>query len=246
MPVLHCTFQGRFGNQVMQYLFARAFAVKWRYEFTSDPWIGERIFEIEHTRYTGPELPRFNEITLGSEKGDCEFRGYAQMQPCMIYTRRQAREMLRFRPEIEQVLRRIIANRTPITRDSIVAHQRVGDYPGYGYPVISRQSYRDAAVHYFGSCAHLAFVAEEQPVALEPLPDELSFLPDFYRMTQAPTLMRANSSFSFVAGLLSSGLVLSPRIDGLAGGVEHDGVKFEAGNHCRLSHHDFCSDLYMS
>lgn len=229
----------------MQYLFARAFAVLWRYEFTCDPWVGEKVFNIEHSRYSGPVLPRFNENTIGSEKGDIEFRGYAQMQSCMICTKRGAKEWLRFRPEIEQVLRRILANRTS-SRDSIVAHQRVGDYVGYGYPIVSRQSYRDAAVHYFGSCAHVAFVAEEQPLDHAPLPDELSFLPDFYRLATAPTLMRANSSFSFVAGLLNNGLVLSPRIDGLRGGVEHDGVKFEAGNHCRLSSLDFCTDLHVS
>ncbi len=238
-------------NQAMQILFARAFAVGCGYEFRCDEWIGERIFEDVIPRYSGKELPRYNEdsLALAMQRGeDCEFRGYGQkvLFRNTPYTKTLAQKWLTFRPEIEQVLRRILANRTPIIQDSIVAHQRAGDYFGYGYPVISREAYRRAALEYFGSTAHVVFVAEEHPLDHEPLHNDLSFLPDFYRLMKAPTLMRANSSFSFVAGLLGNGVVLSPRIDGLQGGIEHDNVKFEPGNHCRLSDYDFCSDLHVS
>ena len=259
MPVLNVTLQGRFGNQVMIWLFCRAFADRYGYQLHCDEWIGERVFDIQPLRYGGAPLPRFNEIEIFSAIGQdqIEFRGYgqtmlqqscgqAQMAECMIYTKRQAQSWLKIKPDLLPVLNRILANRTPIMPDTIVAHQRVGDYFGYGYSVISKKSYLDAAVKRFGSCAHVTFVTEENPLAHAPLPDELAFLPDFYRLMQAPVLMRGNSTFSFVAGLLGNGLVLSPRIDGLVGGVEHDGVQFEAGNHCRLSSLDFCSDLFVA
>ncbi len=260
MPVLSVTLQGRFGNQVMQWLFCRALADRYSYDLFCDPWIGEKIFDIpEAPRHTGPVPARFNEIDIWEEMPngrDVEFRGYGQttmrkmdghlgMAQCTTYSKRKVQSWLPIKPDLLPILNRILANRTPIMRDTIVAHQRNGDYRDYGYPVVSKQSYLDAAVKYFGSCAHVNFVTEETALNHAPLPDDLAFLPDFYRLMQAPVLMRGNSTFSFVAGLLGNGLVLSPRIDGLLGGVEHDGVHFEAGNHCRLANLDFCSDLHV-
>lgn len=253
MPILHASLQGRFGNQCMQVLFARSIAERCGAEFRCDDWMGNKIFSSQAPTYEVAPKHRVNETELlqwsylqPDARGDIEFRGYAQMQSCLTYTKQQAQEWFTIRPEIKQVLDRILANRTPIIMDSIVAHRRVGDYFGYGYPVIGEESYRKAARHYFGSDNRLVFAMEEKPVDHSPLSDELAFLPDFYRMMQAPVLMRGNSTFSFMAGLLGNGLVLSPRINGLAGGVEHNNVRFEAGNHCKLADFDFCSDLYVS
>lgn len=247
MPILHATLQGRAGNQILQWLFCRALASFTGAELRCSPWVGDRIFQIDSVPYVGPELPRFNEHRMiqwsmlpGTHRHDVEFRGYAQMQSCMIYRKFQVKEWLRFRPEI---LDRLLANHYNFQGDSIVAHHRKGDMIGYSYPVVSRMSFRRAAWHFFGEDCPISYVSEEEPGPHEGLPDDLSFLPDLYRLMRAPTLMRANSSFSFVAGLLSDGIVLSPRIDGLKGGVEHDGVRFEAGNHCRLADFDFCTDL---
>lgn len=251
MPVVRASLQGRFGNQCCQWLFAKSIAERTGSVFRCDDWIGNKIFKPTPHCFS-QDIPRVNEHELiqwsllpYDKRHDVEFRGYAQMQQCMTYTKKQAQEWLKISDDLLPVLNRILANRTPLVPDTIVAHQRAGDYAGYGYPIVSKQSYRDAAVKYFGSCAHVNFVTEENPLLHAPLPDELAFLPDFYRLMQAPVLMRGNSTFSFVAGLLGNGLVLSPRIDGLVGGVEHDGVQFEAGNHCRLANLDFCSDLHV-
>ena len=92
----------------------------------------------------------------------------------------------------------------------------------------------------------MSFVTEESPHRVDGIPEDLSFLPDFYRLVNASVLLRANSTFSFLAGLLNTGIVLSPRIDGLVGGKEHDDVNFEVGNHCRLADLSFCSDLFVA
>lgn len=248
MPTLNCSLQGRFGNQVVQFLYAYFLAERWRYNFTCDEWIGEKVFDISCQRYTGPALRRINEMTFCApgDTGDesVEFRGYAQMSHCTIYTKRDAQSLLKIRPEILATLGRIREHH--FRRDSIVAHHRKGDFIGYSYPVVSRLSYKLAAQHYFGFSAFPQYVSEEEPTPANGLPSELAFLPDFYRLMMAPTLMRANSTFSFVAALLGNGLVLSPRIDGLQGGVEHDNVLFEAGNHCKLADFSFCSDLHIS
>lgn len=247
MPILNLSPQGRFGNVCMQFLFCRALAERYRYTLHCDEWIGEKAFDVSTPRYSGPPLPRLNEITIFDhiDRGiDLEFRGYAQMQKCMVYTKRQAQEWLKIRSEWLPALGRIGSHR--FSNDSIVAHHRKGDFAGYNYPMISRLSYQQTAHFYFVSGKQIEFVSEEEPTPRTDLPDDLTFLPDFYRLMNAPTLMRANSTFSFIAALLGNGLVLSPRIDGLVGGIEHDNVHFEAGNHCKLADFDFCSDLYIT
>lgn len=171
------------------------------------------------------------------------FRGYAQMTECAnYYTKRQAQSWLKLRPEIEAVCAKSLG---PMP---IVCHERRGDYFGYGYPVVSRASYINAMAEYGLAGPPAAFLSEEHPTPPEPgeLPDELGFMPDFYRMMRAPTLLRANSTFSWLAALLGNGLVLSPVIDGLEGGKEHDNVKFVAGNHPRLANFEFTTDMWVA
>lgn len=255
MSVLVCSLQGRTGNQVMQYLFARAFAQIARAELQVNPWIGERIFQIEHPRPAPCIRDRFceTERDLGralrtfSERDDAEmeFRGYAQCQNAMIYTKRQAQSWLKLRPEIETACAHAVLA-SPASSGAIVCHRRVGDYVGYGYPVVSHQSYERACEEYGLDLEEAVFLSEEHPIShVGHLPDDLSFMPDFYRMMIARTLLRANSSFSWLAALLGDGLVLSPIVEGLEGGKEHF-CPFVAGNHPRFAPHlDFVTDLHV-
>lgn len=241
MSTLVCTLQGRTGNQAMQWLFAYAYAKKHGMTFECEEWIGERIWDLPpYGRPSTRCFPRVNELTITPT--DCEYRGYAQMQSCMIYTKREAQSWLHFNRGIEKLC---IEADYPHRPPRIVCHFRRGDYFGYGYPVVAKEGYL-AALDKFGfEFGDTAFLSDDFPSRHGALPDDLSFVADFHRMVKAPTLLRANSSFSWLAGLLSNGIVLSPRIDGLAGGIEHS-VKFEVGNHCKLSDHDFCTDLHVA
>lgn len=259
MPVLNVTLQGRFGNQCLIWLFCRALAERYRADLCCDSWVGSEVFDLGGvTTYDGPPLPRFNELEIDNHLArgiSVEFRGYAQtlkevtcgqaqMRECMLYTKREAQSWMKINPRLLPILGELLDRQC--RNDTVVAHHRKGDYPGYGYPVVSQLSYIQAARRYFGPGVKIDFVSEEYPMRSGLLPEHLSFMADFYRLMKAPTLMRANSTFSFLAGLLGNGLVLSPRIDGLAGAVEHDEVPFEAGNHCRLADFDFCSDLHVA
>lgn len=223
--ILNLQMLGRFGNNAMQWLAAKAIAERDNLELRTPRWIGEKIFQIETT--AEPDY-----------SGDY-FRGYSQNQERAIYTLTQVREWFRFRPEIE---RRLQEDFRPVEH-LVAAHKRVGDMQGYGYPLVALQSYYNAC-HKFGiNLAWMCFVMEEAPTRADWLPSELSWLPDFYIMCTAKTLLRANSSFSFVAGMLNTGQVYSPRIDGLTGGEQL--VEFEAGNHCRLVDLEGFSDLVI-
>ncbi len=162
MSILVASLQGRFGNQVMQYLFARAIAEQYEMELRIEPWIGDWIFCIHHDRPTDGDnaAKRFNELDIFaaakmSQREDPDdyyriaFRGYAQSQRCMIYTKRQAQSWLKLRPEIEDKL----AALRPVS-DKIICHRRAGDYAGYGYPVVSWGSYYAAMAEFGRSPAY--------------------------------------------------------------------------------------------
>lgn len=256
MSVLVATLQGRNGNQILQYLFCRGYAEAHSLELRTDPWIGERIFHIEHPR---PEktYPRegeiqmtksrlFQEVALPQlcrEHGGIEFRGYAQIQACVnYYTKRKAQKWLQIRPEWLPALQKAVDD-APYC---IIGHRRLGDYKDLGYPLVSEASYYIACMKYGLNPMAMKILTEASPTLSPDIPDDLSFLVDFYRMMTAPTLLRGNSSFSWLAGLLGNGLILSPVIDGLAGGVEHD-VLFIPGNHPKFAPNlDFVEDLYVS
>lgn len=260
MSVLVCQFQGRFGNQTLQYLFARAFAERFCFELRTDPWIGERIFDISHPRPDGSQREQGAPVWSDKLFADCLetrpevwnsgsliFRGYAQCQSAMIYTKRQAQAWLKLRPEIQDGCAKAVAADSGAP-DRIVCHRRVGDYLGYGYPICSLLSYNSAALYYglHWSDAGVTMLCEEDPTPHAGfLPDDLAFMADFYRLMRAPTLLRGNSSFSWLAALLGSGLVLSPVIDGLEGGKEQF-CHFVAGNHPRFANLDFVTDLYVA
>lgn len=247
MSVIVASLQGRFGNQCMQYLFCRALAEQTMSSLLVEPWIGEQVFDIPHAWPINHSAKRINEneaIKWLNEptsmlRESIEFRGYAQRQSCIIYTKRQAQKWLTIKPGLTEILDAI----TDKYWNPVVAHRRAGDYYGYGYPVVSAKSYSEAA-KYFGF-VDPDIISEENPTPHAGLNNELSFLTDFYRLVKARTLLRGNSSFSWLAALLGDGLVLSPIIDGLEGGKEHD-VRFVPGNHPRFANLDFVEDLYVS
>ncbi len=245
--ILICQYQGRFGNQALQYLFARAYAQKHGFEFQCESWIGERIFQVESVRpHRHDMLPRYNEAQLAAKVPDHSFvfRGYAQCQSAMIYSKREAQAWLQLRPEIELACYRLVPS-DGHGDYPIICHRRVGDYIGYGYPVVSQNSYTSALTQYGFDLSGAVFLSEEKPTPHGDLPDDISFMVDFYRMMTAPTLLRANSSFSWLAALLGNGIVLSPIIEGLEGGKEHH-VRFVTGNWPRFANLDFVTDLHVS
>lgn len=235
---------GRFGNQSMQYLFARAYAERIGAEFACEPWVGEEVFQISQAvRYAGPALPERDCTQVNGESDVC-IKSYCQNQSAMIYTVRQARDWLRFRHSLPEVFTTGFA-KTVLRDDRPICHLRRGDYAGYGYVVVSRESYF-AAKTYWNLLDDLAFLSEENPTPRAPgLPEHLNFMPDFMRMVYAPILLRANSTFSWLAALLNvGGRIFAPRISGLCGGREHT-CEFVQGNWPKLANLDGCTDLHV-
>jgi len=238
MPIVACKFQGRFGNNLFQYAYARAYAEKHGFEFRCDPWIGSKIFQLDDKPTGDLQLNRRNENDIIEGEGDIEIRSYCQQQKCLIYTASQVREWFKFQDWVSKEL-----YGAPL-RFNALAHRRLGDYAGYGYPIVSHESYvrkfDELDVPYFWICS------EESPVIAPNLPEEFSFLPDFFCMAHCNLLLRGNSTFSWWAATLNRhGRIYSPVMDGCEGGKEHD-CQFESGNHKKFCNLDFVTDLHLA
>ena len=238
---------GKFGNQCTQYAFARGYAESIGAEFRCDPWIGRRIFQIEDKGVGNdcPPLKRRSELDLVPGETNVELYGYAQNELAMTYTKDQLCNWFKLRPEIEVGCKAaVIADKAD--KCVIVCHRRVGDYFGYGYPVVSQRSYLEAMrVHQLPDHRDTtAFLSEEDPTPHQDyLPNDLGFMVDFYRLMTAPIVLRGNSTFSWLAAELNRNCrVFSPVIDGLEGGRQHD-VQFVEGNHPRLANLSFTREM---
>lgn len=253
--VVFCNPPGsKLGNATMSWLFAYAHAQRVGAEFQCGPWVGEKVFNLPpytrpHEFLSGPKIqyPQRSEMDLKPEETNVEIRGYGQNEKAMIYTKAQAMEWLKPKREESEILKYF--RFTPHQR--VAAHLRRVDYIGYGYPLVSLASY-DRAIKEHKLNAHLKenfeqflLISELNPQIEIGIPPDISFLTDFTILKTSSVLLRANSSFSWLAGLLSKGRVFSPVITpDMKGGVDHD-CDFVEGNHCRLSNLDGCGDLHV-
>lgn len=222
-------FAGRLGNAMFQFAHAKKRAELEGFELRHEPTILERIFTLDGHIPVRPD---------GSET--VTLSGYFQSQADLIYTRADARRWFTLKPEI--------AAHPIVTHpydDKVVAHLRRGDFAQSGYPLVSVRSYARAAENLGIDPDAIAYVSDDFPSNDPEFTGDLAFLPDFFRLVNAPLLLRANSSFSWWAGTLGHGRVFSPVIDGLEGGREHE-CEFVEGNWPRLSSHHFCSNLHIN
>lgn len=241
MKTLNLHLQGRWGNQLFQYMFARAYAERNGLELHTDKWVGQQIFEINDPAIID-QRPIFEESKIQDGMEDIGIRGYFQTQKAIdYYTRRKAKEWLQWRPEILALL----APCRNLHWPGYAAHLRRGDYQSLGYPVISMDSYKELAQAI--GVPQWRFISEEKHFEITSLPKELAFLPDFYLMTLSKVLARANSSFSWWAATLAddSQEVFSPVIDKAIGGKIND-VEWQEGNFCRLASFDFTTNLNLN
>jgi hypothetical protein len=223
---------GRFGNQMFRYAFTRALAEQNGWGLRTEPWVGEKIFTLDGSPH---DRPKGNEYAVIDE--------YRQAQKDLIYSRADCRRWFKLKPEIED---RIMNYAYALRRSEFVlCHFRDGDYKSAGYPVVSRLAHERAVAASGYDPAKILWVDERQPFN-DPYFDQIgSFVPDFLRMTIAPVLFRANSSFSYWAAVLGTGRVFSPIITGFRGGEEHDTIPYVEGNWPRLAELEFVTDLHL-
>ena len=216
---------GRFGNQLFQYAFARAYAEKYNCTLEIPTWIGEKIFKNVSHPPISKHLKRtpLDEVLWGEVNID--LFGYFQKRHHLnLLSETKLREWFTFQDKWLEFFINL--------KSYAVAHLRRGDYETlYSniFCIVSKESYQKA-FEKFG-IRDVVWKTEETQVKWRGLDDDLLFLPDFFEMMQAGHLFRANSTFSFWAGFFNKNKVYSPSVGNKVG---LSNVEFLEGNHPQL------------
>lgn len=215
---------GRVGNQLHLYVFAKAYAERYGAELQTSDWVGRKLFvnateplvedmTLPQTRLDSEAVEMGLPLDRYFGRVNIDLRVYAQHQCYAFYTRTQAREWLKLKPEYEAF--------APRECPGTVAHIRKPDAVDNEsfnrvYCSLTEDSY-DAAMEFYGIPGPVTKVFAGWRPDHPDLPPELSWLPDFLMLRDASHLLRANSTFSFFAGVLSRGRVYSPLVRDLVG-----------------------------
>ncbi len=236
---------GRFGNQLFQYIFARAYAEKYDATLEIPHWIGEKIFKNVSHPPISKHLPRIGVDKIEWGRVNVDLYGYFQTKECFdILSESKIREWLIFLKRFDPFLQ---------FNDKVASHLRLGDYItlyAENFCVVGKQSFLDAFKEFGVGIEQVAWCSEEKPrtafeledVCYSKMPNSMygvefykdegfSFLSDFFVMINSKILFRSNSSFSFWAGFFQNREVYCPVVKGKVG--EQD-VSFIKGNHSAI------------
>jgi len=214
---------GRFGNQMFQYAFARAYAEKYGCILEIPTWVGEKIFKNVSHSPISKHCPRtsLDEIKWGQVNID--LFGYFQKKEFIdILSEAKLREWFVLQ---DKWLEFFINLKT-----YAIAHLRRGDYQTlYAdvFCIISKESYQRAFKKFGVQEQSVYWRAEESQVKWRYIDDDILFLPDFFEMMNVQHLFRANSTFSFWAGFFNKNKVYSPVVGNKVGVND---VEFVEGN----------------
>lgn len=224
--IIQCTrlgSHGRFGNQIFQYIFARAYAEKYNAVLEIPVWVGEKIFKNVSHRRPSCKLPKTEEDKIPWGQVNIDLFGYFQKKRFIdILSESKIRNWLQFKEEWIEKFRK--------KKYSIAAHIRRGDYvSSYSdcFCIITKESYKQACRKYGLAEDKIIWLSEETQKLYPELDDGLQFLPDFFFMINSDVLLRANSSFSLWAGFFNKNRVYSPLVEDIVGSAD---VEFIEGN----------------
>jgi hypothetical protein len=186
---------GRFGNQLFQYSYAKAYAEHIGAELHTPNWIGREIFED------------VNEPIM-QYKGDIDLFGYFQNpEHLALLSRSKLKKWFKFK------------NLPNFTQHDLVFHKRRGDFLNYSdsYAIVSDKSYTEAAL--------VRGLDPDTALVLDDSRGGNYLLEDFLTMMHAKILFRANSTFSWWAATLGDCKVFAPKVEDKTGWVDVEFVE---------------------
>lgn len=209
---------GRFGNQLHQYAFAKAYARAHDAILETPEWIGQQLFQLSDPPISRqlPQNKEMDKIKWG--KTNIDLLGHFQFQKAIdLYSKADVQCWFNFKPEIQGKYRK--------HSEKAVAHLRRTDYLKFKnvYCIVSEQSYVDAFLKLGIDPDQAVWVSDENQKSTDPL----KFLEDFFTMMDADILLRSNSTFSWWAGALGTCDVYSPLVNDKVGDQT---VNFVKGN----------------
>jgi hypothetical protein len=230
--------KGRFGNQLIQYMFLRTYARQYDFELQTPAWIGQDLFGFDDPPVS-QTLPKFEDPyefdesrmvipRRASPVSDVDFSGFFQY-PTSYYAPH--------RSFIQDLFVPVNSIRQPLTvafhqlkgegRTVVGLHIRRGDY-GYGSFYITPVAWYVALLDQLLPKLNnpVVFVATDAPKEVLPELRKFApvtcrdlgvhlpiapFYPDFYLLSQADVTVIPNSSFSFAAAMLNKKLKVAYR-----------------------------------
>lgn len=213
-------FTGYFGNNLYQYAAVRKYAQIIGAKFESPEWVGRDLFGLTDPNYSST-LPEVSDQYLQWGRTDICLSGYFQTPQWVgLLSRAELRRWFILRSKFF----------VPVlpTKAYTAAHLRQGDYIGNPvYANVPERSYDRACVeHSLGPID--VWARQNSPRVASGVPD---FLPDFLVLMRASILLRANSTFSWWAGVLGDADIYAPLVTDHTGEYDADFVR---GNWPRL------------
>jgi len=234
VSIVQCTTLGRlgrWGNQLFQYAFVKKYALTVGAQLEIPPWLGEDLFGMEERRISRPLVrTAMDEIPWG--RTDVDLFGYFQTQECLdLLSRRELRRWFTLRGGFPH----LFAKRSPFY---VACHLRRSDYQTHysdRYCVVARESYVQQLTKLGIDDSDVIWVSADGGGGTNGFLRRygVQFLEDFYTLVNADVLLRANSTFSWWAGVLGNGTVWSPVVEDLTG---EQTVEFAEGNHPKFYH----------
>jgi hypothetical protein len=219
---------GRFGNMLFQWCTARKFAELSHCELENPYWIGEEVFDIPNRR-PSRRVPKLGADHLPWGRQNVDLYGYFQFQDAVSrWTRTELKQWLKIKAKWTE--------RFPKPSEPyIAAHVRRGDYTtvhARHYCLVSENSYVNACGQFGLDASKIVWVREDNPQKCPDLDEQgLDFLPDFMTLVNADVILRANSTFSWWAAVLSDAKIYSPVVEARIGLKD---VNFVEGNWPRM------------
>lgn len=227
---------GRFGNQLFQYCFSRAFAESHDAVLEiPNNWVGRKIFKNINNPGISCKLKTVREDEIPN-KTDVDLFGYYQSVDCLNYLRiSKIKEWLNIKNEWLDSFKK--------PKDYYIScHIRKGDYlTKYSdvFCIIPETSYKDFCSKRGYKDEDIIFISEEKPGCHNVFRKEgFEFLYDFMVMMESNILIRSNSTFSFWAGVLGNSVVYSPNVKNKVGINDVDFVDNNWESVCDPKYHN--------
>lgn len=226
---------GRFANQLFQYMFLRTYAHKFNLKHETSLWIGHSIFDIpyypvtrkldviEHPSNTLEE----NDILL-SELVNKDLFGYFQFHTSYYAPHKDyILDLFKLNENIESLYSNVFDN---IVKDKtlIVLHMRMGDYGFDDFFITPLKWYCDLLDKILLTIENpLIYIASDDKEiyreflqyniitsrSFPAIMPTVQYFTDFYALLHAKYLLISNSSFSFAASMLNKNLIKAYRPD---------------------------------
>jgi hypothetical protein len=222
-------YWGRFGHTVLEYLQMRELSEKYSVPLETPDWVGHYVFQLDdpknifyrqRVRCSADQIEKNIDKEGVSALLQKDFFGVGAPQKWSSELVRKAKELLKFRPEVEDYLKAYASRKILGNKTVVVIHLRLGDRKEELEKIQNVLCYKKWLTENFQNFVspYLYLASDEIKLAAAEFEQfnpqfftedgyghsQLDWLFDFYMMTIADVLVVSHSGFSIVASVINS------------------------------------------